>query len=310
VNVVVFGATGFVGRNVCEVLAEAGIPHRASARSLGVELRDAEATAAFLREVEPTAIVNCAAHVGSLNYVTRQAAEVITDNSRMLLGMYEAIAKSCPRALVVNPIANCAYPAQAETFVEDDWWNGHLHRSVLSYGATRRLLWAVGECYAMQHGVRSISLLVPNMYGPHDSTNPDKAHALNALVSKFVKAQREKAPRLEIWGTGVAVREWLYAPDFARVVRQILLEPNLLGLDQPLNVAQNFGLSVRELSQLIQRHFRYDGEVVWNHAMPDGAPRKVMDDRRFQKVFPGFAFTELAEGLARTIDYYESQYPY
>ncbi|MBF9222152.1 NAD-dependent epimerase/dehydratase family protein [Hymenobacter ruricola] len=309
-KVVLFGATGFVGRNVAEVLREMGVNPVESSLSLGLDLGDTEAVTDFLRLHRPNFIINCAAHVGSLNYVTEQAARVIADNSRMILGMYEAIALACPRAIVINPIANCAYPATSNVFKEEAWWDGHLHRSVLSYGATRRLLWAVGECFMMQHAVRSINLLVPNMYGPHDSTDPNKAHALNALISKFVKAEKINQQELPIWGTGVAVREWLYAKDFGRLVWQVLLHPERPGLEQPLNIAQNSGLSVKELVDIIQQNFHYKGRITWDHSKPDGAPRKVMDDGLFRQVFPDFEFTDFQQGIKQTTADYESRFPY
>ena len=309
-KVVLFGHTGFAGRNVARELFQRGVAHVGASLSTGLDLRDAAATAAFLRAHSPTHIVNCAAHVGSLNYVTEKAATVIVDNSRMILGMYEAVARECPNALVVNPIANCAYPADADVFEESGWWNGHLHRSVLSYGASRRLLWATAECFAMQHGVRSIHLLTPNMYGPYDSTNPNKAHALNALISKFVKAERMGQPELSIWGTGLPIREWLYASDFARLVWEVLQNPNRPGLDQPTNIAQNDGLSVRELVGIIQAKFGYHGRLRWDASKPDGAPKKVMNNAKFRQVFPSFRFTDLQDGIAETIRYYESVFPY
>ena len=309
-KIVLFGANGFVGRNVSEVLRENGVEPIESSLSTGLDLRDAAAATVFLRQHRPEFIINCAAHVGSLNYVTEQAATVIADNTRMILGMYEAVAQACPRAIVINPVANCAYPATSNVFREEEWWDGHLHRSVLSYGATRRLLWAVGECFMMQHAVRSIHLLVPNMYGPHDSTDPNKAHALNALISKFVKAEKIVQPELPIWGTGVAVREWLYAKDFGRLVWQVLLRPERPGLEQPLNVAQNAGLSVKELVDVIQANFHYQGRIVWDSSKPDGAPRKVMDDMHFREVFPDFEFTDFQEGIRQTTVGYEGRFPY
>lgn len=309
-KIVVLGAEGFAGRNVWEQLQQRPVTLVGTSLRHGLDLRDPAATAVFLREHRPTHIVNCAAHVGSLNYVTEQAATVIADNSRMVLGLYDAVAAECPEALVINPIANCAYPATAELYREEEFWNGPIHRSVLSYGTSRRLLLTAAECYQMQYGIRSINLLTPNMYGPHDSTDPNKAHALNALISKFVKAEHTNQPELPIWGTGVAVREWLYAPDFGRLIWEVLQNPEREGLQQPLNLAQNDGLSIRELVDLIQAKFDYRGKLAWDASKPDGAPRKVMDDNHFRQVFPDFAFTPFQDGVAATVRYYESVYPY
>ncbi len=309
-KIALLGGTGFVGKNVAEVLSENDLDYSGASLSKGVDLRNTEQCISFFKNNQPDFIINCAAHVGSLNYVTQQAADVILDNSRMILSMYEAVAMVCPHAIIINPIANCAYPAKKDTFIEDYWWDGHLHRSVLSYGATKRLLWATGESFTMQHGVRSIYLLVPNMYGPFDSTDPNKAHALNALISKFVKAKHTNQDVLEIWGTGVAVREWLYAIDFGKIVLQIIQNPNMIGLAEPVNIGQNFGLSVKELVNVINSNFNFKGEIHWDHSKPDGAPRKVMDDRKFRKVFPDFEFTAFDKGIKNTIEYYESIYPY
>jgi GDP-L-fucose synthase len=167
-------------------------------------------------------------------------------------------------------------------------------------------MWSVGESFQMQYGIKSIYLMVPNMYGPYDSTDPNKAHALNALISKFVKAQQTNQQKIEIWGTGVAIREWLYAKDFGQIVLKVLKNPNTLGLSEPVNIAQNFGLSVKELVNVIKSTFNYNGEIIWDTSKPDGAPKKVMDDRRFRKIFPDFKFTEFNEGIRNTIDYYKS----
>ncbi|EKE02191.1 MAG: hypothetical protein ACD_20C00413G0015 [uncultured bacterium] len=309
-SIVILGGTGFVGKNVCEALEENDYSYIVGSRSTGLDIKNSESCIKFLQETQPDFIINCAAHVGSLNYVTEQAADVIFDNSHMILSMYEAIAKVCPNVTVINPIANCAYPGKAETYNEDEWWNGHLHRSVLSYGSTRRFLWSIGECFNMQYGIRTISLLVPNMYGPYDSTDPNKAHALNALISKFVKAEKTNQEQIEIWGTGVAIREWLYAKDFGKIIVKIIENPKMIGLAEPINIAQNFGLSVRELVEIISSQFKFSGKIVYDPTKPDGAPKKVMDDRKFRKVFPNFDFTSFDEGVKNTIKYYENRFPY
>jgi GDP-L-fucose synthase len=228
----------------------------------------------------------------------------------MIMAMYEAIALVNKNCLILNPIANCAYPAVDEKFEEDDLWKGPVHPSVLAYGGAKRFLLLVARSFEMQYGIKSTQLLVPNMYGAFDSTDPNKAHALNALISRFVKAEKTSDPNITLWGTGVAIREWLYAEDFGKIVLSIIQQPKMLGLSEPINIAQNFGLSVRELVDVIQNHFETPFSIKWDAAMPDGAPKKVMADTRFRKVFPDFQFTDFNQGIEKTIAYYKSVYPY
>ena len=146
--------------------------------------------------------------------------------------------------------------------------------------------------------------LVPNMYGPFDSTNPNKTHALNALVIKFVKACKYNLPEVEVWGTGKPIREWLYVKDFARMVRRIIESKE--DLLSPVNIAQNYGLSVDELVQIINETLNYTGQITKNLKYPDGSPKKVMNDHLFRQRFPDFRFTPLGDGLAETIEYYHA----
>ena len=309
-NIILLGASGFVGRNIVSVLNSAEIPFIPISRNYGVDLRDKQQTIDAFKRNKPDIIINCAAHVGSLNYVTIQAADVISDNIKMILNLYEAVSEVNKDCLIINPIANCAYPAVDEKFEEDDLWKGPVHPSVLAYGGAKRLLLLVAKSFEMQFNIKTINLIVPNMYGPFDSSDPNKAHALNALISRFVKGYESKNFEIKLWGTGVAIREWLYAEDFGRIILHIIQNSEMIGLSEPVNIGQNFGLSIKELVKLIQNHFTNQFSIAWDFSMPDGAPKKVMSDTKFKKIFLNFQFTELNLGIINTINYYKKNYPY
>ena len=302
-RVALLGGTGFAGHNVRNELEAADMDVAVFSRSSGCDLLDLPNTWANLDRFRPNFIVNCAALVGSVNYVTDFAADVIDVNMRMLLNIYK-VAQQLREVVVINPIANCAFPGVMNEYKEENLWDGPIHPSVLSYGSTRRMMDALARCYHAQYGVRSCNLIVPNMYGPFDSTNFNKAHALNALVIKFVRAQKYQNREVEVWGTGKPIREWLYAGDFAKVIRQVIENEHIFL--EPVGISQNHGLTVTELVEIIRKSVGYTGEIVYNTKYQDGSPKKVMNDVRFRGCFPDFKFTPFTEGLNHTINYYSS----
>jgi GDP-L-fucose synthase len=300
-RVAILGGTGFAGVNVRNVLQSAGITVGVFSRTTGCDILDLSSLWAKLDSFQPDYIVNCAALVGSINYVTDFAADVVDVNMRIILNTYK-VAQQMRQVVVVNPIANCGYPGVMDHYEESGFWDGPIHPSVLSYGSTRRMMWVLSKCYFDQYGVRSANLIVPNMYGPYDSTNPNKTHALNALIIKFVKAVKYNQPEIEIWGTGKPIREWLYVQNFAQIALQVIKRSDLF-LD-PINIAQNHGKTVNELIEIISKMVRYTGKITYNTKYQDGSPKKVMNDRLFRRKFPDFQFTPIETGILETIEYY------
>lgn len=301
-KVLVLGGNGFVGKQVVRLLKEGGHSAFPLSRRNGLDLRSSESVVENFSKIKPDAIINCAAHVGSLHYVTAKAADVVHDNTLMALNMYRGVVDCCPSAKIVNPLANCSYPGDAKILVESEWWNGPAHKSVWAYGNAKRMLGAVSECYRMQYGVKSVNFIVPNAYGPGDDIDPNKTHAMNGMIIRMMKAKYAQEPKSEIWGTGKPSREWLYVKDFARVL--------VMGLDsdeqiEPVNIAQNRAYSIRESAETIKRIIGYPGELVFNAKYQDGVLIKQMDDKLFRSKFPDFEFTPLEDGIRETVKYYE-----
>jgi GDP-L-fucose synthase len=303
-TVAVLGSTGFVGQHVVRMLDAARYRVVGTSRAQGVDLRDADACNAFFAEVRPDYVVHCAAHVGSVHYVSDHAAEVFSDNVHMALNIYAAVTAHCPQAVVVNPLSNCSYPGAADVQREHEWWNGPVHPSVFSYGNAKKTLYMVAETYAKEHGVRSVNFLVPNTFGPGDSIDPNKTHALNGMIIRMIRAKREGAKQFEIWGTGTPVREWAYVEDVVSLMIRGM-ESNL-DLLSPVNIGQNKGYTIKESAERIREAVGFDGELMFNTSYADGAPVKLLDATRFCELFPNVSFFDHAEGIRRTVAYYSS----
>src|SRR5579884_2823836 len=110
--ILVTGATGFLGKAVCRLLDRRGFVYEKTALSLGVDLREATATMKLFERVQPRFVLNCAAYVGGIRFGYKHPAELFSNNLAMTINLLEASHRFGIKRMV-NPIANCAYPARA-----------------------------------------------------------------------------------------------------------------------------------------------------------------------------------------------------
>jgi GDP-L-fucose synthase len=222
----------------------------------------------------------------------------------MTINLLEAV-KRYKVQRIVNPISNCAYPARATLFKEDEFWDGPLHESVLVYGFARKASWVGSWAYQKQHGVDSLNLILSNMYGPEDHFEEERSHALGALIMKMSNAKRKNEPQVVVWGTGTPVREWLHVDDGAEAL--------VRGLDaaatvNPVNVGVASGISIKELAELIKKSVGYEGNLVFDTTKPDGAPYKTVDGSKGYALLKWKPSTNLEKGVQETVNWYNSQF--
>jgi GDP-L-fucose synthase len=71
------------------------------------------------------------------------------------------------------------------------------------------------QSYNRQYGTNYICVMPTNLFGPNDNYHPENSHVLPALIRRFHEAKENNSPNVTIWGTGSALREFLYADDLA-----------------------------------------------------------------------------------------------
>lgn len=298
--ILVTGASGFLGKRVCRLLTEKRVPFSAISLSKGLDLRDAKATLDYFEELRPIKVLNCAAFVGGIQFGYKHPAELFHNNLLMTLSLLAA-AKETGVQRIVNPISNCAYPAMATLFKEDEFWDGALHESVMVYGFVRKASWVGSWAYQKQYGLDVVNLILSNMYGPEDHFEEERSHALGALIMKFVRAKAKGLPEVVVWGSGAPVREWLHVDDGAEAMLRGL---DVLAQEQPINIGVGKGISVLAMAELIQRLVGYNGRLVLDPSKPDGAPYKTMDGRRGEAVLGWRPNRDFEQGVKDTIAWY------
>lgn len=298
--ILVTGASGFLGKRVCRLLDQRGLPYTPSSLSLGVDLRDPGATRALFERTRPRQLINCAAFVGGIQFGFKHPAELFHNNLLMTLNLLAA-ARDAGVQRVVNPISNCAYPAAATLFKEDEFWDGPLHESVMVYGFVRKASWMGSWAYQKQHGLDVLNLILSNMYGPEDHFDEERSHALGALIMKIVRARDQGLPEVVVWGSGTPVREWLHVDDGAEAMLRGLDAPACV---DPVNIGVGRGISVLAMAQLIQRLVGYEGRLVLDPSKPDGAPYKTVDGSRGEALLGWRPGRDFAQGVKDTIDWY------
>ena len=302
-KILVVGGHGFLGTSLVEILSRKGHDVAALSRRDGLDLMDLERVRSQLALHRPQVIFNCAAHVGGVHYVMKNAAAVIRDNVQMATNLYQAVSLIDPAIRMVNPLSNCSYPGNADVHFEPDWLVGEPHRSVYAYGYAKRFIYVIAGCYHDQFGIRSLNFLVPNTFGVGDHLDTDRTHAISGMIVRMLNAKQRGEARFEVWGSGRPVREWGYIDDMAEIIsRGAEMDVDLA---YPVNIAQNSGASIGDTARAIAKAVGYTGELWFNTRYEDGAPRKVLDDRRFRELFPDYVFVDHEEAIHRTVRYYE-----
>ena len=115
--------------------------------------------------------------------------------------------------------------------------------------------------------------------------------------------------QVEVWGTGNAMREFLYVDDMAEASLFVLeldekiYKNNTKPMLSHINVGSGKDITIKELAEIMKEVVGFEGELFFDTTKPDGAPRKLIDVSRLSSM--GWNYTiDLQEGLEITYKWY------
>ncbi|MEK7174230.1 MAG: GDP-L-fucose synthase [Patescibacteria group bacterium] len=305
-KILVTGGHGFLGGHVLHRLRAIGVP--------GENIFTPSATELDLRRLEHCEqavvgqhiVIHLAAKVGGIGFNLEKPGEIFYDN--LLMGAQ--LMESARRAGVEKFVAIatiCAYPKLAPVpFREEYLWDGYPDEINAPYGLAKKMLLVQGQAYRRQYGMNAVTLFPVNLYGPGDNFDPGSSHVIPALIKKVADAKREGSDFIEVWGTGKATREFLYAADAAE---GIVLATERYDKSDPVNLGSGKEVPIKEAIETVCRLMDFRGEIRWDQTKPDGQPRRMLDVSRAEREFGFRAKTDFETGLKETTVWYLGTYP-
>ena len=271
-KIYVAGHRGLVGSAIVRNLESKGYINIIKKIHSELDLTNQEAVRRFFEEEKPEYVFLAAAKVGGINANNIYPADFIYENLQIQNNVIKAAHDINVQKLLFLG-STCIYPKLAPQPIKEEYLlTGLLEETNEAYAIAKIAGLEMCKFFKRQYGDNFISCMPTNLYGPNDNFDLKNSHVLPALIRKFHEAKVNNSDKVEIWGTGTPLREFLYVDDMADAC--VFLMENYDG-EQHVNIGTGEEVSIKELAETIKEVVGFNGELVFNTAMPDGTPRKL-----------------------------------
>ena len=273
-KIYIAGHRGMVGSAILRNLQKKGYSNFVLKTSAELDLRNQQQVNDFFEKEKPEYVFLAAAKVGGINATNIFRADFLYENLMIQNNvLHSAFLNKVKKLMFLG--SSCIYPKLAPQPLKEEYLlSGYLEDTNEPYAIAKIAGIKLCESYYRQHGCNFISVMPTNLYGPNDSYNLNNSHVLPALIRKFHEAKENNSHFVEMWGTGLTLREFLYADDLGDAC--VFLMQNYNG-QQHVNIGTGTDLTIKDLALLIKKIVGFSGEIKHDLTKPDGTPRKLMD---------------------------------
>ena len=295
-KIYVAGHRGLVGSAIVRALEKAEYNNLVIRTRAELNLLDQRAVRAFFEKEKPEYVFLAAAKVGGIMANKTCPADFIRENLAIEFNVISEAHKNNVKKLLFLG-SSCIYPKFAtQPIVESELLTGPLEETNRAYSIAKIAGIVMCESYNKQYGTNFISVMPTNLYGPNDNYDLETSHVLPALIRKFHEAKEARVDSVTFWGTGSARREFLHVDDLADACLFLM---NTYNESDIVNIGTGEDLSIKELSEMIQKIVGYEGKITWDDSKPDGTPRKLLNVSKLHTL-GWYHKISLEEGLKTT----------
>lgn len=300
-RVLLTGGSGMVGKNFLDYATDECWEVLSPVRK-ELDLCDYSSTLAYLQTCRPDIILHAAGKVGGIHANLREPMNFLLENLDMGRNLVWAARQAGVRRFL-NLGSSCMYPRNhEEPLCEAQVLAGELEPTNEGYALAKIVTSRLCTYISREDDDYQYKTLIPcNLYGRYDKFNPTDSHLIPAIIHKVHEAKKSGTKTVEIWGDGMARREFMYAGDLAhalvRAVKQFDTLPALM------NIGLGFDYTINQYYEAVAQIINYEGQFTHDLSKPVGMARKLVNvDRMINWGWqPRYS---LHEGIAMTYSYY------
>lgn len=309
-KLLITGAYGLVGSAICE-LAEELYPDleliKISSEHFDLTSeRDVKIMFdLYHSETHPIdAVIHCAARVGGIGRNLNSPYQQFTANILMNTNVIDTAASHGIKKLIAFSSV-CAFPKDLKMIKEEFLHSGEPYPAHRSYAYSKRMVDIQIEALGIEYYEKELnycSVIPGNIFGEHDNFNLEDGHVVPSLIRKGHEAAKNKS-ELVVWGSGKAIREFIYSKDIAKACLELL---KLKSMPQKILVSGKAD-KIGEIAEVVAKHYKIP--IAFDNSKPDGQLVRLTDKALFEGVLPGFKYTSTESALIKTMKWYDRNYP-
>ena len=278
-----------------------------------VELTNLNSVLTYFSSHRFDAIIHLAADVGGLYKNLDKNVEMFNTNMTINQNILKAAHKyNIQRGIFC--LSSCIYPSKPSKFPMDETMihEGPPHPSNEGYAYAKRMLEVQCRNYNKAYGREYICVVPVNMYGPYDNFNLTDGHLIPMVMHRFYKnlqwRRNDPGGDFTAYGSGTPLRQFLFAPDFAKIICETLLGEKYKNTE-PLICCNNEELPIKEVIETIANTIEIPrNEINWDTTKSDGCMKKTVSNEKFKSIYPDFKFMNLKDGLEYTYAWFCANY--
>ncbi|TDA69570.1 GDP-L-fucose synthase [Sulfuricurvum sp. IAE1] len=342
-KIYVAGHRGLVGSAIVKNLHSKGYSNIITRTHAELDLMDQRAVADFFETETPEYVFLAAAKVGGIIANNTYRAEFIFENLTIQNNViHQSYLHNVKKLMFLG--STCIYPRDCPQPMREEYLlTSPLEYTNEPYAIAKIAGIKMCESYNLQYGTNFISVMPTNLYGPNDNFDLQKSHVLPALIRKIylakllsqneeqailddlqmtsIKSAKEylnafgvTGERVEIWGSGKPMREFLWSEDMADACIFLMENRNFKDTfsstseirNSHINIGTGKDISIAELAKQIQKIIGFTGELYFNASKPDGTIKKLTDVSKLHAL--GWKHkVELHDGITQMYQWYISQ---